>query len=139
MIDPVWTRYSCSQLTWFEAKKDKAKKKKRNKRKSNSGTEGEPPKCGRCGKTGHKTSACWDDPKNADQRPDGYRVKRKKTGNQKPEQSFTQDQMTFLMKNFTYDKNKKSKKRKDFDDDSDEEPGEDQDAQLDKMISFGFG
>ena len=113
---------------------------KKDNNKSNGGTERSPKKdrkrngkrkrdnsgdnevvCGRCKKPGHATKDCWDDPKNADNRPAGYK-KRKKDDKKNDKVVFNMEQMSFLMKNFQSMKsNPKSKKRKVTDDSSDED------------------
>ena len=76
---------------------DNKRKRKKNKKKNN----GEIPTCGRCGKKGHQTKDCWDDPRNSDKRPDGYRTKKKQRSENKNGQlSFSNEQMTFIMQNF---------------------------------------
>ena len=95
-------------------KKNKGTKRKRNKDKDKDKSE---VTCSKCGKKGHLAKDCWDDPKNADKRPNGYKKfdsnKRRKTGKTDDKSNFSMEQMSFLMKNFqALQKNPKSKTRK---------------------------
>ena len=94
--------------------KKKKRKRTRNRNSTTSnGNKNEQPNCGCCDKVGHKTADCWEDPKNADKRPKGYRVKRQKMTQCSNQPNFSMEQMSFLMKNFrSLAKNKTPKRER---------------------------
>jgi hypothetical protein len=87
-------------------------------------------KCGHCGGPNHRTEDCWEDDRNANKRPPGWknRNKRQRRSNNSSNgrnsvPSFTPEQMNFLMQGFEAfkrnDTGKKRKTRADDDDDDD--------------------
>ena len=89
-------------------------------------------KCGHCGGPNHRTEDCWEDDRNANKRPPGWknRNKRQRRSNNNNNgrnsvPSFTPEQMNFLMQGFeTFKRNDTGKKRKKGadDDDDDDQP-----------------
>mmetsp|Transcript_2824 Transcript_2824/g.7823 ORF Transcript_2824/g.7823 Transcript_2824/m.7823 type:complete len:1452 (-) Transcript_2824:296-4651(-) len=88
----------------------------RNNKRKNRDSGDAPPKCGRCSRIGHNTSECWNDPKNADSRPSGWRVpyKGKKSPGKNDESLnvvLTQEVFNQLVSSLPSKRTKKKKRR----------------------------